>query len=120
MNTSLSAITRRGFTLIEVLMALGICALLAAATAAAISFAARAERMAIRSGEAALLLPSLYAAQRLHPDDPPVSPRGWRVEHDTRIVELADDLFQEWHTLSVTVPGHEIPPFTLHILGDAP
>lgn len=58
MNTSLSAITRRGFTLIEVLMALGICALLAAATAAAISFAARAERMAIRSGEAALLLPS--------------------------------------------------------------
>ena len=120
MNAQPSILARHGFTLIEVLVSLGLCALLAATVASACAFAARAEGMAVRSGKAALLLPAFYAAQRLRPDDLPVVPPGWRIEHDTRIMELSDDLFQEWHQLAVAVPGNEIPPFTLHILGDAP
>lgn len=109
-----------GFTLVEVLAALGLCALLATAVASAVSFSARAERSAARAGDAALLLPALYAAQRLRPDELPVAPPGWRVVHSTEIVQVADELRQEWHRLAVAADGHEIPPFTVLVLGDAP
>jgi prepilin-type N-terminal cleavage/methylation domain-containing protein len=75
-----------GFTLIEVLASLGLCALLATAAAGAVAFAARAERLAARDGEAGLLLQSLYAAQRLRPDDAPAAPRDWLVARDETIV----------------------------------
>jgi len=111
---------RTGFTLIEVLASLGLCALLATAVAAAVSFSARAERSAARAGEASLLLPSLYVAQRLRPAELPVAPPGWRVVHSTEIVQLADDLRQEWHRLDVADADHEIPAFPLLVLDDAP
>lgn len=111
---------RAGFTLIEVLAALGLCAFLATAVATAVAFAARAERMASFEGEASLRLPALYAAQRLRPDELPEAPPGWRVDSGTDIVKISDDLLQEWHLLAVHVPGDEIPPFTLRILDDAP
>ena len=44
MNASPPTRDRAGFTLIEVLAALGLCTLLAVATASAIAFAARAEQ----------------------------------------------------------------------------
>ncbi|HAL93098.1 MAG TPA: hypothetical protein DCM68_08765 [Verrucomicrobia bacterium] len=109
-----------GFTLIEVLASLGLCVLLATATASAVAFASRAERAAAREGEAAFLLQTLYAAQRLRPDDLPVAPRGWRVEHGTSIVKLSDETLREWHLLSVRPDGQERPPLTLCILDDAP
>jgi prepilin-type N-terminal cleavage/methylation domain-containing protein len=109
-----------GFTLIEVLASLGLCALLATATASAIVFSARTELAAARDGEATLLVQSLYAAQRLRPDDPPSVPRGWRVEDATEIVKFSDDLLQEWHLIALAAEGREIPPFTLRILGDKP
>lgn len=111
---------RRGFTLIEVLVSLGLCALLATSTASAIAFAARAERMATRLGEASLLLQSVYAAQRLRPDELPVAPRGWRIDHTTEIVKLPDDKLLERHLLSIQTAGDEIPPFILRILDDTP
>lgn len=107
---------RSGFTLIEVLVSLGLCALLATTTASAIAFAARAERIAGRGGEAARLVQSLYAAQRLRPDDLPVAPPDWRVEHTTEIVTPPDELPRTWHRLDVAVAGRELPPFTLRIL----
>ena len=112
--------SRAGFTLIEVLASLGLCALLATATASAIAFAARAERMAVRDGEASLLLPALYAGQRLRPDELPAAPRGWRVETSTDIVKISDDLLQEWHLLAVATDDGETRPFTLRILDDVP
>ena len=112
--------TRAGFTLIEVLASLGLCALLATATASAIAFAARAERMAVRDGEASLLLPALYAGQRLRPDELPAAPPGWRVETSTDIVKISDDLLQEWHLLAVATDDGETRPFTLRILDDVP
>ena len=96
-----------GFTLIEVLASLGLCALLATAAAGAVAFAARAERLAARAGEAGLLLQSLYAAQRLRPAD-------------GEIVPLADDLRQEWHVLAVRDETGETRSFTFLILDDAP
>ena len=68
---------RAGFTLIEVLASLGLCALLATATASAIAFAARAEQMAARDGEASLLLPRSTPASGSAPtSSPPPPPAG--------------------------------------------
>lgn len=120
MNAQLQTSARSGFTLIEVLVSLGLCAMLAAAAASAIAFSARTERAAARAGEASLILQSLYAAQRLRPDDLPVAPRGWRVEHTSEILTLPDESLREWHVLSIAADGHEIPPFTLRILNDTP
>ena len=115
-----SSPARAGFTLIEVLVSLGLCALLASSTASAIAFATRAERFASLHGQASLLLPSLYAAQRLRPAALPAAPPPWRVDHTTEFLMLSDDLRQEWHLLSVNADGDEIPPFTFRILNDAP
>lgn len=111
---------RSGFTLIEVLASLGLCALLATATASAIAFAARAEQVASRDGAASLFVSSLYAAQRLRPDDLLEAPRGWRIERTSEIVPLPDGGLREWHHIAIAAPGHEIPPFTLRILDDTP
>jgi type II secretory pathway pseudopilin PulG len=109
-----------GFTLIEVLVSLGLCAFLATATAAAIALAARAERRATCHGEAAALIQSLYAAQRLRPDAPPLVPRGWRVESTAEIVTRPDESLREWRILEIAPDSREIPPLTLRILDDAP
>lgn len=119
MNDSLSK-RESGFTLIEVLVSLALCVLLATAAATAVSFAARAEQLAGRHGEASLILPSLYAAQRLRPDDLPVLPPGWRVETTTEIVKRPNDKWLEQCILSVRSPGHESVDFTLRILDDKP
>ena len=120
MNPQSFPSSRGGFTLIEVLVALGLCALLAMATAAAVTFAARAEKAAVRCGEGSLLVPSLYAAQRLRPDGEPVLPPAWRAERAGEVVKFSEDLLQEWHTLAVEPAGREIPAFTLWILDAAP
>lgn len=120
MNASHPTRIRAGFTLIEVLAALALCVLLAVATTSAIAFTSRSERLAARTGEASLLLPSLYAAQRLRPDELPVAPRGWRVDSTTEFVAISDDLRQEWHQLAIAFAGNEIPPLILRILSDAP
>ncbi|HQF20290.1 MAG TPA: prepilin-type N-terminal cleavage/methylation domain-containing protein [Kiritimatiellia bacterium] len=109
-----------GFTLLEVLAALGLCALLATAAAGAVAFSLRAERAAQRYGEATLLLPALYAAQQLHPDDVPPAPRGWRLQHTTDIIKIPDDLLQEWHRYTLQPDGREIPAITFFILDDNP
>ena len=109
-----------GFTLIEVLVSLALCVLLATATASAIAFASRAEQLAARHGEASLILQSLYAAQRLRSDDLPVLPPGWRVDTTTEIVKRPDDQWLARLLLSVRSPGHEAADFTLRILDDKP
>ncbi|MGD9612306.1 MAG: prepilin-type N-terminal cleavage/methylation domain-containing protein [Kiritimatiellia bacterium] len=120
MAASRPAAGSAGFTLIEVLASLGLCALLATATAGAVAFAARAERQAAREGAAALLLQSLYAAQRLRPAEPPAAPRGWQVARDGEIVRLSDDLRQEWHVLAVRDETGETRSFAFRILDDVP
>jgi len=109
-----------GFTLFEVLAALGLCALLAATTASAIAFAGRAERIAARRAEATLLIPNLYASQRLRPDDLPEVPRPWQIEQPSEFRTLPDDSLCEWNRIRLTVAGNEIPPLALAILNDAP
>ena len=109
-----------GFTLIEVLASLGLCALLAAATASAVVFSGRAERIALRYGDASLLVPSLYAAQRLRPEEVPAPPRGWRVDHVSQMIPLPDETLREWHQLAIAPADREIPAFTLSILDDHP
>lgn len=111
---------RQGFTLVEVLAALGLCALLAAAVASAVAFAARAEESATRRGEAALLIQTLYASQRLRPDDGIVAVTGWRVDGGTDIETLPDGDIRTWHLLEVTPRDELIPTFTLRILDDTP
>ncbi len=120
MNMFSSIRAQRGFSLIEVLASLGLCALLAAATASAIAFSARAEQGAAREGEASLLVSSLYAAQRLRPGDPPETARGWRIEQTSVIVPLPEGGLREWHRLDVAARGGEIQPFMLMILDDTP
>ncbi len=109
-----------GFTLIEVLVSLALCVLLATATASAVAFASRAEQIAARHGESSLILQSLYASQRLRPDDLPVLPPGWRVDTTTEIVKRTDDQWLARSLLSLHSPGHEAPDFTLRILDDKP
>ena len=111
---------RAGFTLIEVLVALGLCALLATAAASATAFAARTERAAARDGEASFLLPALYSAQRLRPDELPAAPPGWRVETTTDIVKLSDELLQEWRVVGIRTDDRLLPPFTIRILDETP
>ena len=111
---------RRGFSLVEVLVALALCALLASAVSSAVAFSARAERFADRDGDASLLVASLCAAQRLRPDDLPSVPPGWRVDRSSEIVRLADGSLREWHLLSVSAPGGESPSFVLRIFEDSP
>ena len=120
MKSEFHAAGPAGFTLIEVLVALGLCAVLAVAVASAIAFAARAERLADRQGEASLLLPSLYAAQRLRPDDLPVAPPGWDVMRSADPVVLPDETVRKWQVLAIGHESREIPPFTLRILDAAP
>ena len=109
-----------GFTLVEVLAAIGLCAVLAAATAAAIRLSSRASRLADRAGDASLLVPALYAAQRLRPNDLPAPPRGWHVDHSSEIVTLPDDSLREWQWLAVSDDEGEISTFILRILDDTP
>lgn len=120
MNAQSTTPGSAGFTLIEVLASLGLCALLAAATASAVAFAARAERSAARAGEAALLLQSLYAAQRLRPDELPGAPPGWRIERTSEILTLPDESRREWHWLALAEENRETPSFTVYILDDTP
>ena len=120
MNPRSTAFRRAGFTLIEVLAAIGLCAVLAAAAAAAIRLSSRAARLADCAGDASLLVPALYAAQRLRPDDLPAPPRGWHADHSSEIVTLPDDSLREWHWLAVSDDAGEIPPFILRILDDTP
>ncbi len=120
MNTVRPPPDYAGFTLIETLIALALCALLALATAAAISFTSRVERIAERNGQASLLLPSLYASQHLRPDDLPPAPTGWHVDHTTDIFTFPDSPPREWHVLTVAARDGEIPPFSLRILDDSP
>lgn len=120
MKKGYQAAGRAGFTLVEVLVSLGLCAMLAAAVASAVAFAARAERLADRQGEASLLLPSLYAAQRLRPDDLPVAPRGWEIARTPDPVDLPDGTRRQWHCLAVAQSSHDVPPFTLRILDAEP
>ncbi len=119
MNASLSN-PNPGFTLIEVLVSLALCALLAVSTASAIAFASRAERIAARDGEASLMLQSLYAAQRLRPDQLLVVPHGWKVDSSTEIVKRPDEKFLSRFLLSVKLAGQPLPIFTLRILDDTP
>lgn len=94
--------------------------LLATAAAGAVAFAARAERLAARGGDAALLLQSLYAAQRLRPAETPAAPRGWQIARGEEIVRLSDDLRQGWHVFAVRDDAGETRPFTFLVLDDAP
>lgn len=109
-----------GFTLIEVLTALGLCAVLAAAAASAVRLSWRATRLAELSGEASLLVPALYAGQRLRPADLPAPPRGWRVDRTSEIVTLPDDALREWYWLAVADDTRASPTFILRILDDSP
>jgi prepilin-type N-terminal cleavage/methylation domain-containing protein len=120
MNTPQSNPRSRGFTLIEVLTALGLCAFLAVSTASAISFASRAERIATRHGNASLLLPSLYAAQRLRPDERLETPGGWSTERTTEIEALPNDELAEWYEVVLRDTEREMSPITLRILNEAP
>ena len=109
-----------GFTLIEVLASLGLCALLAVATASAVAIASRAERSALRHANASLLIPSLYAAQRLRPDDLLEAPRGWLLQKTSQVTPLPDGTLREWHHIILAAANHEIPPITLDILNNIP
>ena len=109
-----------GFTLIEVLISLALCALLATSTASAIAFAARAERMALRDSKASLMLQSLYAAQRLRPNDLLTPPRGWRIESTTEISKISDEILLSQYCLSVHFIEQESSLFTLRIMDDTP
>lgn len=120
MKTDTTRLDPAGFSLIETLIALALCALLAIATAAAISFTSRVERIAERNGEASLLLQSLYASQHLRPDDLPPAPPGWRVDHSTDIIAYPDAPPREWHVLTVIAREGDLPPFSLRILDDTP
>lgn len=111
---------RRGFSLVEVLIALALCAFLASAVSSAVAFSSRAERLADRDAAASLLVPSLCAAQRLRPDDPPSAPPGWRIERSSEIVRLPDGALREWHLLAVFAADGESPPFVLRIFEDSP
>jgi len=120
MSTPQPNYRREGFTLIEVLTALGLCAFLAVSTASAISFASRAERIATRHGQASLLLSSLYAAQRLRPDDLLEVPRGWSVERTTEIETLPNDELAEWYHIVLKDSDREMGPLKMTILNEAP
>lgn len=109
-----------GFTLLEVLAALGLCAVLAAAVAGATAFAVRAERLAERSSTASLLVTHIYAAQRVQPDAELVLPRGWRMEATKDIVKQEDGLYREWITANLIRPDRGISPVTIRILGVEP
>lgn len=120
MNPRPSIRKRNGFTLVEVLMSLGLCLLLTITTASAVAFAARAERLASRDGEASLLLLASYAAQRLRPDLAPAPPPDWRIDQSSDLIPGPDDILREWHRLAIADRLNEIPPFTLRILDDSP
>lgn len=110
----------RGFTLLEVLAALGLCALLAAGVAGATAFAVRAQRLAENSSVASLLLNQIYAAQRLQPDEECLLPHGWRMEATKDIVQPLEGLYQEWITVRLVPPEREIAPVTIRALGVGP
>ena len=120
MASYLSSQRANGFTLIEVLASLGLCALLAVATTSAVVMASRAERSALRHAEASLLVPALYAAQRLRPDALREAPRGWRLQHTSLVTPLPDGTLREWHHLILAAANHEIRPVALDILDDLP
>ena len=112
-----------GFSLIEVLVALALCALLAATTAAAVSFSSRAEALADQYAAATLLLPSLYAAQRLDPAAVPTEPAAstdWRLQHTTQIQAYPDRQFREWNRLHLSQTRGTVPPIQLSILNELP
>ena len=95
-------------------------ALLAVATTSAVVMASRAERSALRHAEASLLVPALYAAQRLRPDDLLEAPRGWRLQKTSLVTPLPDGTLREWHHLILAAANHEIRPVALDILDDLP
>ena len=76
MNAPPSRPAGQGFSLIEVLVSLGLCALLATTTASAVAFAARSEESAGRDGDATLVVPALEAPRVVErPAGPADNPR---------------------------------------------
>ncbi|MDY0149213.1 MAG: prepilin-type N-terminal cleavage/methylation domain-containing protein [Kiritimatiellia bacterium] len=120
MARHLSSQRAEGFTLIEVLTSLGLCAVLAVVTTSAVVMAGRAERSALRQAEASLLLPSLYAAQRLRPDELLRAPRGWTLQHTSHVTPLPDGTLREWHHIILATANQDIRPVALDILDDRP
>ncbi len=120
MNTRHGIGRQAGFALIEVLISLGLCALLAATVAAVVSFAARADEFAALDADAALLVQSIYAAQRLRPDDLFDAPAGWRIELTRGIEAAADGPPTSWRQVEAFARGDTSPRFTLLLLDESP
>ncbi len=119
MNAQSQTSSSSGFTLIEVLTSLLLCALLATSIASAIAFTARVEQIATRNGNASLLLSSLYAAQRLRPDDLLEVPLGWSVDPTTEYETLPNDKTAEWFHIVLKDTQREMGPLKLMILNEA-
>ncbi|MDR0993215.1 MAG: hypothetical protein LBN38_01415 [Verrucomicrobiota bacterium] len=109
-----------GFTLLEVLAALGLCVFLAVCVSSAVGFTTRAERLAEREGAASLFCQTLYTAQRLYPEELPPAPSGWRVARTEDIEKLSRDTLREWHTLQVVDANGILRPFPLRVLAEGP
>jgi prepilin-type N-terminal cleavage/methylation domain-containing protein len=109
-----------GFTLIEVLISLGLCALLAASVVSAATFALRAQDRALRDAEDSLLLATLYAAQRLRPADEPPLPAGRLAERTSTLVALPDSAPRTWTQIDVRDARRNHPLFALRILETPP
>lgn len=121
--------TRRGFTLIEVLIALGLCVLLTSIAAAALTHTTRATRQALRAREFALQLSTLYTLLHLRPNDIPTAPlHGWRMETMEEFTPAPAALSESdpeaaprrWTCLTLYDQQRERPPARLRILENTP
>lgn len=119
MKTVLSPLSSPGFTLVEVLISLGLCALLAVAAASAVQFSWRAAQLAERAGEASLLLPTLYCHQRQPNRSAPALPSGWNLETSTDIRRDADDFPIRWQLLYLRDDSGVLAPLSLRILDES-
>ena len=109
--------SRHGFTLLEILLSLLLCALLSLSVAAAVATAARADALATARAAAVPLLETLYAAHRLDPAAPlPPLPPGWRCDADPASIPAPPGApLCPATRLTLRAPANALPPVALRI-----
>lgn len=118
-----TAVTRDGFTLVEILASLGLCAMLVTTVASVITMTTRQEQRGLLQNQAILELHRMYYVMRMEeaeaaPTFPVDTDSPWQYDRHiapTPDRPLADHILDEWPTWKLVEKEKRLPPIPLSL-----